>query len=142
MTNTITTRVFHLIHPTGYVFSLQDSISGTIEPYSIQCNPSVDISKQMPSLCSDCNLKAGIRNMVKAGDMIDKYNHVVEFYVALVNADNNVRTRPTIDKYNGKWVHPEAIEEGANSEVKTWIAKLKEIKSWTFSDVVKYKIGF
>lgn len=140
MTDTIT-RVFHMVHPTGQVFSLQDSMAGTLEPYSLQSKVNVDISRQIPSMCTECGFKAGIRNLVKVGELTNRYGHLVEFYVAIVNADNNTRSRPTINKYSGKWVHPSTMEDGATEEVKTWINAIKELKSWTLSDIVQYKVG-
>ena len=136
------TRVFHMIHPAGQVFALHDETTGVYTPYFIECKEGTELTGQLPVICTECNLNSGVRSTIKIGEYLDDFGHTVELYVVIVNGGNNVRAKPTIGQYGGRWVQANVLETKVTGKVAGWVAKLKELRSWTLEDYIKYKVRY
>ncbi len=134
------TRVFHIVHPSCYIYNLVSDNDKKITLYSLVCDSKERIARQIQSfLIDDCNFKYGIRHVSKICTYTeDKKN--IELYFVLVDEGNSVRTRSAIDEYTGKWIsHKNEIKDSKmiEKDAKKWIDKYKEHEMWTVYDFLK-----
>lgn len=134
------TRVFHIVHPSCYIYNLVNNDKKTITLYSLVCDDKERIARQIQSyVMDDCNFKYGIRHVSKIHTYKEDDKHI-ELYFVLVDEGNSVRTRSAIDEYTGKWVsHKNEIKEPTliEKDARKWIDLYKEKEMWTVYDFLK-----
>lgn len=136
------TRVFNIIHPSGQLFSLHNEQDDSYTLYSIECSPDAELTKQIPALCKECNFISGIVNAIKIGAYVDEYGYTNELYIVVVHGGNNERGRPTVGRFGGRWLFPDVLADKVTGTAANWVFKLKELRSWTLNDYIKYKVRY